>query len=736
MTATAYLDLPGLSRHPSADYAAALELGDPKWVADQHSRIDLLRRLRAGAGVTVYTGPEGAAFWQPVSIEVKVRVVPDGTDLDERCDPDIAWALGAVGLSETEAAILARRAKPPTVRHRAYDAWQRAEALLAAVQEPSPAVPVIVEAFHAEAVLDPAAQCALLDAVVRYAPLVALDWEWDIETQDPLGLAVATADRNWYLPVKAADYESGHGELLREAFARAVRSGTTVLHNAKADLQTQYAGDLLALSGRPINDTLVMAYLVGSHVTGPDLGLKPLTRALLGRDPMDYPKGRSFADLPLATAVRYAGGGDARNTYDLYGELRPLLRDQWSVYTDIERPVTPIIAGMERAGQPADPKAIRRLHDDFRAMEEAIRALWWAQEHLDIAKDKETRTLIERWVGYDPGSCAQDALAKITDPRMDSILAYRRIRHRRRAFLAKHLERWERAGLPDVLALRTSFNQAGGADPHDPRSFRRAPRSGRISSSGEAGNLQNQPGDIRAIFTGPPGTLFWALDYSGLEIRIAAARSQDPAMVATLAAGGDLHDDFRLRIAELTGVDVPRGVAKQGNFNAQYGGYADQLGSILAKQRAHLPRETLVAMADAHRTAYAVYHAYGERVVAEARGNGGYSETLWGRRRYDPDINAFDDRVRGHAERALINHTIQGTAADILKKAMVLAVPILRHFDAHLSLQVHDELAGWVTEEAAEPFIAAMRAVMESVRLPGLGLAVEGGVGRTWEDAK
>jgi DNA polymerase-1 len=383
-------------------------------------------------------------------------------------------------------------------------------------------------------------------------------------------------------------------------------------------------------------------------------------------------------------------------------------------------------------------------------MEQALVSLWWAKTGQVITTDRGTRAAIKIMTGYDPGSVAAANLAKVEDTWMDSIMAYRKIRHRRRGFLDKHIARWRAQGEPADYIIHSNFNQAGSADQHDTRSFKRAPRSGRYSSSGDAGNLQNQPGDIRATFTASPGYKFWSLDYSGLELNVMAAMSQDSAMLRVLGTTcpslndegecphdpkcGDLHDAFRADVLARTGVAIERTAAKQGNFSGAYGGGADMLVTILGKARAHVDYDTAKLIAETRRETFPASYRYSDAVIARARTNGGYSETYFGRRRYDADLWAKDRQMQGHAERALVNHTIQGTAADVLKIAMMQVLPSVVKYGAHISMQVHDELCGWVPEENADLLIAEVRATMESIALPGVVLRATGGAGANWDE--
>ena len=730
----------------------------------ENERLQTLARLHEGAGVTVLTGPLAAPFWSWCSLEVKVRVVPDDIEAPVGVTDLTAWSLMSVGVAASAAvrhAATYSTEKPP--RGALRPQWDAAETLRGRLQSAAATVsanPIVVEAFHTELVTDHVGQLQLLDSIHEFT---SLDFEWNKKTKEPLGLSVSTADKTWYLPAKASDFELPVPQ--RRALAAAglafMKRNPTVWHNAKADFQTQYAGDPLELHGstQPAHDTLIMAYLLGKT----NLKLKELSRTELGRDPGEYPG--ELEDLPVALAGRYAGP-DTRNTFDLFKRLEPQLQKdgQWQVYDQLERPIVPMVASMEKYGTPVDPVEVKRLRDQLAANEERYRYEVLTDYGLDVAVEDQRRAYLSKRAGWKIGSMSKDSLAKVHTEWMTDDLRFAQLRHQRRSFVEKHLERWTRMGEPEVLWAYTNFNQAGAALFGDTRGFRSAPRTGRFSSSSPDdeedrlgfGNLQNQPRGQRSIFIAGPCPvhglmglrtqticcdqmpLFWSFDYSGLELHIAAARSRDSLMLATLGADppGDLHQAFLDRIIALTGVDVGRPVAKQGNFEQLYGGGADKLVQILALQRAFISYDVAKTVVQAHHDTFTGYHAYTGSVIEEARLNGGSAYTLMGRKRNEArDLFGKDADRRGWAERALVNMTIQGTAADILKRAMDWSVPVLREFDAHLALQVHDELCGWVPAGNAVPFKHAMTALMGAIPLPGLKLHVEGGVALTWAAA-
>lgn len=754
---------PALSRAQQERYVEALGLEGSR-LHTESERLQTLARLRAGAGVTVLTGPQAAPFWSLASLEVKVRVVPDDIEAETGVTDPVVWSLRAVGVLKAAAEKAATGYsvdRPP--RGALRPQWDEAAALLARMNQHASAgaVAIVVEQFHTEAVTDPAEQLQLLDNIHEFT---SLDWEWDptIPGRDPAGLSVSTKDRTWYLALEASDFNLPklHGKALRKAAVEFMQRQSTVFHNAKADMQTQYEGDPLDLHGstKPVHDTLIMAYLLSKG----DLRLKKRAREELGRDPLEYPG--LIRDLPVGLGSRYAGA-DTRNTFDLYELYEKELKadGQWDVYDKLERPIVPIVASMERFGTPMDPVEVQRNRDDLWASERRYHDAILDEYGFDIDKKEQRRDYLAQRLGWRPGSLSKTALSKVHTDWMTDDLAFAQERTQRTSFPERHLEKWNEAGRPEVITAFTDFNQAGASLYGDPRGFKLAPRTGRFSSASPKddpfrigyGNLQNQPRGQRAAFIGGPCIdhglqglrseticcdqmpLFWSFDYSGLELHIAASRSRDPLMLATLLAGGDLHQAFLDNIIRLTSVNVGRPVAKQGNFEQLYGGGADKLMQILAIQRAFISYDVAKSVVQAHHETFKGYHGYTAGVIEEARMNGGNAYTLMGRRRNEArDLFGRDPDRRGWAERALVNMTIQGTAADILKQAMDWCVPVLREFGAHLNMQIHDELCGVVPAGNAAPFKAAMTALMGAVPLPGLKLHVEGGPGLTWALAK
>ena len=701
--------------------------------------------------MTVLTGPLGAPYWSLSSIEVQIKVVPDDYQYTQRETP-LVWALTQCGCDLTTARNLSKT-PPKTAKHSKWSVYQAALALVSSITDD--VEPLVYEATPF-AILSIDEGEAKLAELAESKELAAVDWEWHRQTQEPVGLAISTADDNYYVPVWGSDCDNrSEGPRLQAAFRAAIQAGGRfVLHGGQADLGTQIPGDPADLleTDVALEDTMVMAYLVGED----DLHLKHLTRKYLDRDPIENEY--EWAEMPVRFTARYAAAGDTRNTYDLWMKLMPVLveHEQVSVYYDIEMPLVPRLASMEKFGVPIDIEETKRQYRDTVAIEQGVRRAVLENYGRDLKYDEEALAFITDFGFPNPGTLDQRVITLNEHWCIDLILLFRTHRTRRRNFLGKNLLLWfclnnegkesklskkEKERLSRMRALWSGdaedfrvfphYNQAGSMDQDN----RRAPRSGRLSSSGP--NIQQQPRSIRAIYKPPRGHKWWSFDYSGLELHIAAAVSNDTEMVTTLSAGGDLHGRFQLRIRELTGVPVERPHAKTGNFEQLYFGGAAQLVRILAKQRAFITMDTSKAIVEGHKLTFTGYHETA-REIRELSRERGYSETLAGRRRYMVEYLTGDPEQIAHADKACVNHTIQGTGADIVKRAMNELTLVLRKYGAHLALQVHDELDGWVPEHVdLKAFEAEVKEVMTRHKVIGkaeMQLKVEGGVGSSWDE--
>lgn len=732
-----YLDTEGFTTAPVDPEVYANVLG-LKWDETTTHSLGLLARLRYSAGVVVITGPEGAPFWAAVSPEVHVRVEPDGYTYRDRRQPH-PWSLVASGLTETEANSLIRsyteKGKQPTKKHKHYGRWEEAKVLEGELNAESVTAQPIILVDYDVPLWDVDEMVA---AISNTDHTVALDWEWSIDPgteYEPVGLSFADSLVVGYTSIwNPEGRDIAGGVSLRESVAAAQLGGglSAIWHDARADLGTQHVGDPLALvPDYRGHDTKVMAYMVGERL----LDLKTLTRKYLKGDPVEFGAfGSSLEHVSKEAQARYAGA-DTRNTFDLWVTLLAKLsrQGQLEAYETYERRLPPFIASMERYGTPIDIEVARELMVEYWTDAAFVREAVREATGYDISEDPATHDLLAEdfALGLRPGTLDQRVLTRYESGWVDVVLAYRRARTLGRNFLGAHLARWDAAGQPADYRLYPRFNQAGDFDRDD----KIAPRGGRLSSSDP--NLQNQPRLLRAIFIPPRGKVWWSFDYAQLELRIAAAASGDPAMVAAYIADPplDLHQALIDRVFEDTGRVIPRDAAKGGNFSRKYGADYAQLRNILWKQRITVSNEVCKAIVESHDSAFPGWLEYADYEGAEALERG-YGLTIIGDRRGYRPVDRNDLGSVAGAKRFYVNHSIQGTAALIVKRCMLDLAPVLLQYDAHCCNQTHDELNGWVDGEVVEEFLAAAATVAEAIVLPrGIHLKVESGYGPSWGDA-
>ena len=735
-----YLDVLGLATYGASNdltnraraaFPAAVELDSVT------ARVSTLSKLRSGAGVQIITGPLGREFWSIVGLEVQVTVWPDDYDWSERWS-EYLWAWVASGGDYEDGRALEashiKKGKQPTSKHRLYEQHATAVEMATALSNARTAVEQEVVEDTPFEVVD---SIELVDGM-------AIDFEWHRKTRQLVGMAVSgpEPEANQYTPLVASDYPADEAriEQVKRQFTNSVRGGLhAVGHGLRADLSVVYQGDpAREIAGETyhLDDTMGMAFLLGES----RLGLKPLARKYLGRDPIE--NDREWADMPARMTARYAAAGDTRNTADLFKVFDKLLTGrQREIYEQIERPLVPIVASMEKFGVVVDIEATKRLYHQFRAIQYGLRHAVLDLYGHDIGTEDGQRSFVEAQGYSRPTSLDQRALALNPHWCIDLILEHNMARTRANNFLKKILVRWRDAGKPKEFRLYTRFNQFA----RDDDTNKLAPGTGRFSSSknnspppnGASGdNLQNQPRDIRSIYRAPEGCVWWSFDYDSIEIRAAAALSRDPEMLKSLQPGEiGLHDRFQRFVNETYHANIARPAAKTGNFEQLYGGGWNQLIAILAKQRVFISRETAEQIVKGHHELFHTYHAWGADRIQLARSRG-YAETYEGRRRWLPDLYSPDDGLRGVAERGAQNHDVQGTSADVIKRAMLRVQPVLRDYKmGHLALTVHDELDGWVWGGVdLTRFKREMEEAME-YEIEGVKLTVAGGIGATWAEA-
>jgi DNA polymerase-1 len=443
----------------------------------------------------------------------------------------------------------------------------------------------------------------------------------------------------------------------------------------------------------------------------------------------------TFDQVDLDTATRYAAE-DADVTLRLHHALWPQLEavpELARVYTDIERPLVRVLERMEYTGVQVDSRLLREqsqeLATKMAATEQAAYAAAGGPFNLGSPKQLQ-EVLYDRLklpvLGKTPKgqpSTAEDVLEQLAEefdlPRL--VLDYRGLAKLKSTYTDK---------LPSEIDKRTgrihtSYHQAVAA-------------TGRLSSSDP--NLQNIPirtaegRRIRQAFVAPPGCKLLAADYSQIELRIMAHLSGDEGLLAAFAAGEDVHRATAAEVFATPLTDVTtdqRRSAKAINFGLIYGmsafGLAKQLG---------IERGQAQAYVDLYFQRYPGVKRYMDETRQSARTQG-YVTTVFGRRLYLPEINSRNAARRQYAERSAINAPMQGTAADIIKRAMISVAAWLdaQRPAARLIMQVHDELVIEVPEREAEEIGASVTRIMEGAAELRVPLRVERGLGANWDEA-
>ena len=427
---------------------------------------------------------------------------------------------------------------------------------------------------------------------------------------------------------------------------------------------------------------------------------------------------------------------DADVTLRLYPILREKMAecDVTDVFSKIEMPLLPVLARIEQNGVRLDTEALQQTGDDFRArlqtLEEEVYAL--AGHEFTITSPKQVGTVLfeelkisekARKTKTGQYSTSEEVLETLRDkhPIVEKILAHRALKK----LLSTYVEALPKLINPRTGRIHTSFNQAVTA-------------TGRLSSSNP--NLQNIPvrgedgREIRKAFVPDEDCTFFSADYSQIELRIMAHLSGDEHMIADFNAGHDIHAATAARIFHKSIDEVTRDErrkAKTANFGIIYG-----ISAFGLSERLGIPRGEAKELIDSYFDTYPKVKEFMSTCIERAQERG-YILTEFKRRRYLADINSRNATVRGYAERNAVNAPIQGTAADIIKVAMVAIDRRLReeHLDTKMILQVHDELNFSVPHHELDTVRRLVVEEMEraySMRVP---LLAECGSGTNWLEA-
>ena len=444
---------------------------------------------------------------------------------------------------------------------------------------------------------------------------------------------------------------------------------------------------------------------------------------------------KNMRDLAPSEICDYACE-DADVTLRLYPILREKMAecDVTDVFSKIEMPLLPVLARIEQNGVRLDTEALQQTGDDFRArlqtLEEEVYAL--AGHEFTITSPKQVGTVLfeelkisekARKTKTGQYSTSEEVLETLRDkhPIVEKILAHRALKK----LLSTYVEALPKLINPRTGRIHTSFNQAVTA-------------TGRLSSSNP--NLQNIPvrgedgREIRKAFVPDEDCTFFSADYSQIELRIMAHLSGDEHMIADFNAGHDIHAATAARIFHKSIEEVTRDErrkAKTANFGIIYG-----ISAFGLSERLGIPRGEAKELIDSYFDTYPKVKEFMSTCIERAQERG-YILTEFKRRRYLADINSRNATVRGYAERNAVNAPIQGTAADIIKVAMVAIDRRLReeHLDTKMILQVHDELNFSVPHRELDTVRRLVVEEMEraySMRVP---LLAECGSGTNWLEA-
>ena len=511
-----------------------------------------------------------------------------------------------------------------------------------------------------------------------------------------------------------------------------------IYQNAKYDrLVMAHAGFADSI---PFDDTMLISYAMeaGSHGHGMD----ELSTLHLGHQPIAYDTvtgtGRarvSFAEVPLDRATAYAAE-DADVTLRLWAALRPQLRaaGALALYEQMERPLVPVLEGMERAGIRVDADELRRISAEFEirmaAMETDIHRL--AGHSFNLGSAKQLGEVLFDEMGITggkrmkTGAWGTDAsvLQGLADQGVElaaRVLEWRQLAKLKSTYTDALVEQIN----PETGRVHTSYAQAIAS-------------TGRLSSTDP--NLQNIPvrteegGRIRRAFVADPGNVLVSADYSQIELRLLAHVADIPALKDSFARGEDIHARTASEVfgIPMAGMDpMTRRRAKAINFGIIYGisafGLARQLGIAPGEARGFI---------DAYFARYPEIRTYMEQTKEIARRQG-YVASPFGRRCYVPGIADRNAARRAYAERQAINAPLQGGAADIIKRAMLRLPRALAEagLAARMLLQVHDELLFEAPEAEALPLAALAKRVMEGAAALSVPLVVETGQGANWAEA-
>jgi len=582
---------------------------------------------------------------------------------------------------------------------------------------------------------------------INHAELTAFDTETtsiNYMQAEIVGLSLAVvANEAAYIPL-AHDYPGAPDQLPRDEVLQRLRnwlqddSKKKVGHHLKYDAHILARYDI-ALRGMQF-DSMLESYVLNSVATRHDMD--SVARHYLGRETIHYEdvagkgvKQLTFNQIDLATAAPYAAE-DADITLQLHQTLWKQLGQHAAlrrVYEEIEQPLVPILLEMEETGVLVDRQMLNTQSGELarKMIELEARAHDLAGGPFNLSSPKQLQEIlfeqlelpIIRKTPKGQPSTAEDVLIELAgDYELPAVIIdFRSVSKLKSTYTDK---------LPLQIAastgrIHTSYHQAVAA-------------TGRLSSTDP--NLQNIPirtpegRRIRQAFIAPEGQVLLAADYSQIELRIMAHLSADPGLMNAFADEQDVHRATAAEVFGLSPTDVSddqRRSAKAINFGLMYGmsafGLAKQLGITRGEAQEYV---------DLYFDRYPGVKTYMDGIREKASADG-FVETVYGRRLYLPEINARNANRRQYAERTAINAPMQGTAADIIKKAMISVQQWLHDEQpgARMIMQVHDELVFEVDENKVDGVRDRVIAIMSDAATLCVPLKVDAGIGKNWDEA-
>jgi DNA polymerase-1 len=591
------------------------------------------------------------------------------------------------------------------------------------------------------AVTEAGERAALIKTLLE-ATAISFDTETtgiDALRAELVGLSFSTSPHNgWYIPVPADKQEA---QQLLEEF-RPVYEHATILkigQNIKYDMNV-LANYSIQVS-EPIFDTMVAHYLIQPEMRH---NMNVLAETYLRYAPVSIEtligkKGKdqgSMRDVALEEIKEYAAE-DADVTLQLMEKFRPMLQETQTekLFNEVELPLIPVLGAMEREGIKLDIPTLSEfskiLEGDIRNIDKEIQAL--AGTPFNISSPKQVGDILfevlkiaEKPKKTKTGQYAtsEDILSKLSGkhPIVDKILDYREIVKLK----STYVDALPQMVNPITGRIHSTFNQVVAV-------------TGRLSSDNP--NLQNIPirtsrgREVRKAFVPrDENHLLLSADYSQIELRIMAHLCQDPGLVEAFGNNVDIHSATAAKVfgvpLEEVNSDMRR-KAKMVNFGIIYG-----ISAFGLAERLNIPRKESASIIENYFIQYPLINDYMDSAIEKARKQG-YVETILGRKRYLRDINSQNQTVRGFAERNAINAPIQGSAADMIKVAMINIHDALRKkkLRSKMVLQVHDELVFDVHRDELEETKALVKDLMENALPLTVPVLVESGTGLNWLEA-